>query len=346
MVVNLSKLSDLDEYDGHELVMRVGNCDSELEGYIAIYNASTKPSCFGATRIWNYTSELEAIKDVLRLSKIMAYKAAMAGLKYGGAKGVIIRKNGKVGNDILRAYAKKVDYLCGRFVTGTDAGMNRENLVYMKRYSKYFVGTNSNPERFTALGVFRAIQICAREIWGNENMAKRSIAIQGLGKTGMELLKLASGAGFKHIIISDINANKVKIVLKTYPNLDYVKPENIGRKKVDILAPCALFHAVNSKNIGKLRCGVIAGTANNQLEKDSMGEVLSKWGILYAPDYVINAGGLISVADEYENGNSRVGRVKKKMEVIEKNIKNILKMSKRMGKATNIIANEMAEKKL
>ncbi|MBN1169233.1 leucine dehydrogenase [Candidatus Woesebacteria bacterium] len=346
MTANLSNISDLEEFDGHELVMRLEDASSGLEGYIALYNPSTKPSCFGATRIWNYSSEADALKDVLKLSKTMAYKAAMADLGYGGAKGVIMRKRSDLSEDLLKAYARKVEFFSGKFITGTDVGMTRNQLVFMKRYSKFFVGTSANPERFTAMGVYKAMKICAKEVWGTDDLSRRVIAIQGLGKTGMELLKLVYDSGFKKLYITDIKADIVKHALKKYSGLEYVKPDIMSRKKVDIFSPCAIFSAVNSKNIGKIRCKLIAGTANNQLEKESMGEILSKWGVLYAPDYVINAGGLISVVDEYENGNCRVGRVKDKLRIIEKNIKKVLAKSKRTSKATNIVANEYAEKKL
>ncbi|MBU0570250.1 amino acid dehydrogenase [Patescibacteria group bacterium] len=338
-------VNSLPEFDNHKLVTYFIDKVTGLEGYIAIHRGNRKCPSFGATRFWNYSSKSDALKDVLRLSKMMSYKATMAGLGCGGAKAVII-KNGKTllnRRDLFRSYAEKVNYFGGKFVTGADVGVTREDILVMRKVSPHFVGIKVEPVRFTALGLLYSIEACLKEIYGSENLENRSIAIQGSGKVGSELLNLLYSK-IKNIYMTDINEKTLSSVKKNFPKVKIVHSKDIHTKRVDIFSPCALSNCLNQKTIPQLKCKIIVGGANNQLETESDGKLLHKLGILYAPDYVVNAGGLISVYDEYEYGNSKVKRVTEKVKKIGDTLEKIINESKKMRKTTISIADKMAKR--
>lgn len=340
------KLTNYLEYDNHSVVSFINDEKSGLRGFIVIHRGSKDYPSFGATRCWKYNSDGDALRDALRLSRAMSYKSALAGLKYGGAKAVIIAnsKSPRNKNGLLKTYAQKVNSLGGRFITGTDVGITDADVRFMKKTSKYFVGTKSDPARFTATGVFYAIAVCLNEVFGKDSFGERTFAIQGVGKTGSELLKLIYPKS-KKVFIADVDRDKLKKVKKEFPDVKVVSPAKIDKIEVDVFSPCALNHCINYKNIKALKCKIIAGSANNQLEEDSLGEKLFKRGIVYAPDNVVNAGGLISVVDEYEKGGFQIRRTTKRVKKIEGRLLKVLTESKRRKKATNYVANKMAEKK-
>lgn len=340
-------INKLKEFDDHKLVSYIFDKKSGLQGYIAIHRGNTKHPAFGATRYWNYSSQEDALKDALRLSRAMSYKAAMAMLPYGGAKAVLRNRqeiNGQK-KPLLRAYANSVNYLGGHFITGTDVGISGKDVKYMCRYSKYFVGTKTDPARYTALGVFFAIEICAKEVFANKPLSNLTFSIKGIGKTGYELLKLIYKQS-RCVYVADVDEGKLIKAKKDFPNVSIVNPNKIHSMPVDFYCPCALGKCINQKNIKELKCAVIAGSANNQLEDPGIGRALHKLGILYAPDFVVNAGGLISVVDEYENGNYRVGRTTKRVEVVKQNMMQVLKTSKKDNKPTSVVADELARTRL
>ncbi len=340
---DLKSLSELEEFDNHKLVTFVFDKESGLQGFIAIHRGNGKHPSFGATRLWDYNSEESALRDALRLSRTMSYKAAIAGLKYGGAKAALL-KNGHINRDkLLKSYAERVNFLSGHFVTGTDVGISDTDVKKMRRRSKFFVGVKTNPARYTGLGVYFALQACLKERFGDETMLDKSIAIQGLGKTGSELLKLVYQESSK-IYVTDLNKDTLRNIKKLFPKVIIVSPDKIHFLKADVFSPCALYHTINKANVEELQFKIICGSANNQLESDSLADELYRMKILYAPDFVVNAGGLISVVDEYEYGNFRVKRVVKRVEVIKTNIKKIIRKSKRTGRSTDKIARELAEK--
>jgi len=274
----LDQIETFPEFDNHKLVALVSDKDSALRCYIAIHKGNSLYPSFGATRYLEYESDEAALRDVLRLSKMMSYKSAMAGFKYGGAKGVIMKNSKTKGyrNKILSSYAKKVNYLSGKFITGTDAGLTDEDVKFMRKTSKFFVGMQANPARFTALGVFIAAKVCLKQIFGNDELSQRSVAIQGVGKTGYEFLKLVYPTAGT-VYVTDINKRKLLKAKKKFPNITITGPDEIYRKRIDIFSPCALRHCVSSKNIGKIRSKIIVGSANNQLENDRLG------GLLHSP---------------------------------------------------------------
>lgn len=333
-------------FDGHKMVSFVYDDKSKLEGFIALHRGSLQNPAFGATRIVPYASKEDAIKDALRLSKLMSYKAAMAGLSYGGAKGVIILPSGISAIErkaLLKAYAQKVNYLGGRFVTGADMGISEADLKVMRSTSDYIVGMSSNPVKFTALGMFSALEIVLEEMYGLKDISGRSFAIQGVGKIGTAFLDLIYNRAGK-VVIADIDAGQVAAVKKLYPKVSIVTPAAIYKQKVDVFSPCASGGVLNSKTISRIKAGIILGGANNQLEDAEVGELLFKLGILYAPDYVVNAGGLISVVDEYEHKKFDQARTMKRLNNIKVMLHSILKLSNKQNCATNIVADEMAEK--
>lgn len=334
----------LEEFDNHKLVAYNYDEKSGLCGYIAIHRLKEKYPSFGATRFWNYPSGNEALKDVLKLSKAMSYKAALAGLPGGGAKAVLINNiSVKNKETLLKEYAKRVNHLSGLFVTGSDVGLTRDDVRTMRKISPYFVGTKANPEKYTALGIFHSIKVSLKHIYGNDDFRKRSFTIQGVGKVGTGLLKLLYNQTRK-IYIADINSNSLKIIKRQFPDVKIVSPDTAHKKKVDVYSPCALSGCINFGNIHELACKIIHGGANNQLEDKSLGGVLQKMGILYAPDYVVNAGGLISVYDEYENKKMSARRIKEKVVKIGQTLDKIYQSSKKENKPPCEKADKLAEK--
>ena len=343
--LDLPEPSTLKEFDNHKLITFNYEKDIGLCGFIAIHRLNKKHPSFGATRFWNYTTEKEALMDALRLSKAMSYKAALAGLPGGGAKAVLVKNSLSENNKekVFIEYARRVNYLSGKFVTGSDVGLKKEDVVKMRKISPYFVGTKVSPEVFTALGVFHSIKVCLKHILGSDDMTKRSIAIQGIGKVGGNLLKLLYKET-QNIFIADIDDNKIKSIKKEYPKVKIVSPENIYKRKVDIFSPCALSGCINYKNIHELNCKIILGGANNQLEDKNLSEVIYKMGILYAPDYLVNSGGLISVYSEYKKRRQSLKNIRVKVKNIGSSLQKILDESNKSGKSPSETADKMAEK--
>ncbi len=334
----------LPEFNNHRIIVFLSDFKSGLKGFIAIHRGGLLRPAFGATRLWKYCSELEALKDVLKLSQIMSYKSAIHSLNYGGAKGIIMStlQNPRK-NFLLKTYAKKVNYLNGHFITGADIGVTQEDVKIMKKESPFFVGTRYDPAKFTALGNFYALFVCLKKIFGNEHLSERTFAIQGLGKVGMEFLKLIY-KNSKKIFISDINYLKIKAAKKMFPKIQAVKPSEIHKCPVDVFSPFALSNSITLKNVSQLRCKIIIGGANNQLENDKVGKILYKSGILYAPDFVVNAGGLISVVDEFEHKDYNKERVNNRVAKIKEILQKIFKKSEEKSQPPNLIAKEIAEK--
>jgi leucine dehydrogenase len=245
----------------------------------------------------------------------------------------------------LKSYAEKVNLLGGHFVTGADVGINREDVITMHRYSPYFVGVNVDPVRFTGLGLFYSVQACLKEVFGTESLKGRSFAIQGVGKIGSELLKYIYP--YTHNVnVADINKSALEDVLIKYPDVKVVDTNKIFNQKVDVFSPCALSSCLNKQTIKLLKCSVVVGGANNQLEDDSISDKLNKIGILYAPDYVVNSGGLISVYAEYEKHGSDTVYIEKKVKRIKATVKKILEISKRSKISTLTVSNRIAEERM
>lgn len=335
------------EFDNHTFISFLNDAKTGLRGFIAVHRRNGDEPSFGATRMWHYESDTDALEDALRLSKMMSYKSALAGLKYGGAKGVIILNSHALDtrnrNKLLEAYAEYVNRLQGQFITGTDVGLTQRDLRTMDKKSEFIIGFNDNSTEFTALGIYYSMQVCLEEVFGNSEITERSFAIQGLGKVGSGIIDLLYKDA-KKIFVSDTDKERVRKIKQKYPKVKVINSNDIHKQKVDVFCPCALSHALNSETVADLQCKIIVGGANNQLENEKVGELLFKLGILYAPDYVVNAGGLISVTDEFEHKRYDPKRVIDKVKRIKNTLKKIFSESKKQLKAPNIIANEMAEK--
>ena len=342
--ITQKEIEKLEEFDNHKLIRPIKKSGSNLLGFIVIHRENPKMPSFGATRVCKYDSELDALKDALRLSKLMSYKAALAGLPCGGAKGVIMKPGFfQSKKKLLYSYAEEVNNLKGKFITGTDAGLQQKDLLVLREKSPYIVGLHTSATKFTGLGILYSIEVTLEELFGSKSLSERTFAIQGLGKVGGELLHLIYNDA-KKIFVSDIDKKLLLKIKREFPKVEIVSKDEIYEQKVDIFSPCALSHSLNSESIEKLACKAIVGGANNQLKSEKIGEKLFQKGILYAPDYVVNAGGLITVVDEFEHKVHSEGRVTERVLGIKKTLKNIFEESSKQKRATNLIANEMAEK--
>ncbi|HEY4522504.1 MAG TPA: Glu/Leu/Phe/Val dehydrogenase dimerization domain-containing protein [Candidatus Paceibacterota bacterium] len=332
------------EYDKHHLVTFLHDEETGMEAFVSIHRKNSNVPSFGATRFWHYESDSDALRDALRLSRLMSYKAALAGLPCGGAKGVIIDRSGAVEDhsSILSAYADKISMLRDSFITGTDVGVRQEELALMRERAPNIVGFNDNSTLFTSLGVYHAIKCTLREVFSDDSVAGKTFAIQGLGKIGSAVLEHLAPDAAK-IYVADIDINAVTAAVKRFPSIIPVSVDAIHKQNVDVFCPCALGGAINTDNVAELSCAIVAGGANNQLENEEMGDILHKINILYAPDYVVNAGGLIAVFDEYESPTYDEERVRSKVVMIEERIQDIIAESRLQKRPTNRVANDLAE---
>lgn len=288
----------------HEQIVFCQDQATGLKAIIAIHNTVLGPG-LGGTRVWNYQNESEAIYDVMRLSRGMTYKAAISGLNLGGAKAVIIGDASKIKTEaLMRKFGRFVENLNGKYITAEDVNTTTRDMEYVHMETDHVVGLpesmggGGDPSPVTAYGVYMGMKASAKHIWGNDSLKGKKVAVQGIGKVGGHLLEFLHKEGAK-LVITDINQEVLKSYAKSM-KASVVAMNDIYKQDVDIFAPCALGAILNTKNIGQLKCSIIAGAANNQLEEeDTHGNLLRKKGIAYAPDFLINAGGLINVYQEY-----------------------------------------------
>jgi len=301
---------DAPELNHHEEVVFAYDEETGLKAIIAVHDTSLGPA-LGGCRVWNYESEDEALRDVLRLSEGMTYKSALAGLNLGGGKAVIIGRVRDIGNEAaFRAYGRIVDSLGGRYVTAEDVNTTPQMMEWVHEETEYVAGLSpelggsGDPSPFTAYGVFAGIKSAANKAYGSDSLEGKTIAVQGLGHVGLYLVEHLSKAGAK-IIVTDIKEERIQEVLKL-KHVTSVAPDDIYDVDMDIYAPCALGSTVNDDTIDRLKCQVIAGAANNVLaDYEKHGNILLERGVLYAPDYAINAGGVINVYGELEGYNEK-----------------------------------------
>ena len=294
---------------GHEEVVFFNDQHCGLRAIIAIHDTTLGPA-LGGTRMWPYDSEEDALKDVLRLSKGMTYKASISGLNLGGGKSVIIGdpKTDK-SKALFRSFGRYVESLNGRYIAAEDVNISVEDVGYILEETSHVVGVSEsrggsgNPAPYTARGVFRGIEASCYHAYGNRLVAGKTIAIQGVGAVGIILAQILSEHGAQ-IIFTDINDDNVFATKERIPTARYVDPEAIYSTQCDIFVPCALGAIINDDTIDLLQCRIVAGSANNQLKENKHGDMLRKKGIFYAPDYLINAGGLMSVSLERSGWSS------------------------------------------
>lgn len=335
--------------DNHEQVVFCRNKEVGLKAIIAIHNTTLGPA-LGGTRMWNYKNEEEALVDVLRLSKGMTYKAAIAGLNLGGGKAVIIGDSKKQKTEgLFRAFGAFVNSLAGSYITAEDVGTSVKDMEYIFMETPYVTGIPSSfggsgdPSPYTAHGTLMAIRASAKEQFGVDSLAGMRVAVQGLGNVGSNLVDFLVQDGAK-VMIADIDVDRVAAVSNKHGGLKVVDPNEIILSECDILAPCALGAVINDQTVPKLKCKVIAGAANNQLADARHGDALKELGILYAPDFVANAGGLMNVFVELEGYSSE--RAFDKTKVVYDNVLNIFKLAKEQNISTHTAANLLAEKRI
>ena len=293
------KLFDALAEMGHEEIVMCSDPSVGYRGILAVHSTKLGPA-LGGTRFWQYATDEEAITDALRLSRGMTYKNAVAGLFLGGGKSIIIGDNKtKDREKIFRAHGRFVEILGGRYITAEDVGTSTKDMAYVQMETKHvagLAGKSGDPSPVTAHGVFRAVQASANRKWGSDSLEGKTIAIQGCGSVGSYLAKELHEAGAK-LIVSDIDSAKVAKVSKA-TSARIVEGDAIFSVDADIFSPCALGGIINDKTIPKLKVQIVAGGANNQLLEERHGDELQRRGILYAPDYVANAGGVINVYGE------------------------------------------------
>jgi len=344
----LNCLDNFKGYKNHLYLFELVNKKAGLYGYIAIHNTNRGPAV-GGTRIYSYKTNKEAIEDAFSLSEAMTYKCALANVPYGGGKGVIILSEGKQKTkSLLKAYAHEVNKLKGLFYTGEDVGVTEEDVQIMLQESNFFIGKKNqagDPSPFAALSTFFSIQEALKYKYGEDSLKNKTIAIKGMGKVGKRLAELCKEAG-AHIFIADINKNGLGALKEKHGNIQIIEPSLIHTLTVDVYAPCALGNEFTEKNIQQINAKIICGAANNQLSNTAIGNEMFKKGILYVPDYIANAGGLIDVVDELNPKGYNGERVLKNIRKVRKTVSLVLKTSKKLKKPTHIIADEFAHKKV
>ena len=293
----------------HEQVIFCHDQESGLKAIIAIHDTTLGPA-LGGCRMWQYENEDLALRDVLRLSRGMTYKSAAAGLNLGGGKAVIIgNPKADKSETLFRAYGRFVQGLCGRYITAEDVGTTVREMEWVRMETDYVTGISralggsGDPSPVTALGCYEGIKASVKWQTGNESLEGKRVAVQGVGAVGYHLVQHLARDGAK-VIATDIDAENLKRITNDFRSVETVTPDKIYGVECDVFAPCALGAVINDDTIPQLRCAILAGSANNILaDEDKHSAMLEKKGILYAPDYVINAGGLINVANELEGYN-------------------------------------------
>lgn len=337
----------MEQYDYEQLVF-CQDKQSGLKAIIAIHDTTLGPA-LGGTRMWTYESEEAAIEDALRLARGMTYKNAAAGLNLGGGKTVIIGDPRKDKNEeMFRAFGRYIQGLNGRYITAEDVGTTVEDMDIIHDETDFVTGispafgSSGNPSPVTAYGVYKGMKAAAKAAFGTDSLEGKTVAVQGVGNVAYNLCRHLHEEGAK-LIVTDINKEAVERAVAEF-GARAVDPDDIYSQECDIYAPCALGATINDDTIPQLKAKVIAGAANNQLKETRHGDQIHDMGIVYAPDYVINAGGVINVADELYGYNSE--RALKKVEGIYGNIERVLEISKRDRMPTYLAADRLAEERI
>jgi leucine dehydrogenase len=334
------------EFDNHESLHYFHDDSTGLQTIISVHSTALGPAAGGCRR-WIYATDADALTDALRLSRGMTYKNAVAGLKFGGGKAVILASDtAPKSRELFAAFGRAVDSLGGRYITAEDVGCSVEDMRYVREQTEFVSGlphdegvAGGDPSPWTALGCVQGIEAAAKARLGVDSLQGLRVAVQGVGHVGASLCRLLHAAGAT-LVVSDVSRENLKAISAELP-VTVVPPKDLLFSDVDILSPCALGNILTSTTIPRIRAKIIAGAANNQLATAADGARLAERDILYAPDYVINAGGIISVAGEYYHSSSEdqvrddVGRIKERLELI-------FDEAAATGRPTNEIADELA----
>ncbi len=346
---DLNPLFGNEAFMGHEQVVFCNDEETGLKAIIGIHSTTLGPA-LGGTRMWKYNNEMEALRDVLRLSRGMTFKASISGLNLGGGKAVIIGDASKdKTDDLMRRFGKFVDTLGGNYITAEDVGINTHDMEMVKSQTDHVTGIpesmggSGDPSPVTAYGVYMGMKASAMYKWGTDKLEGKVVAVQGIGHVGENLVKHLTEEGAK-VYINDINEDRLQTVSKEF-GAEIIYGDGIYDLDMDIYAPCALGATVNDVTLQRLKCAIISGAANNQLADEQIhGKAVMEKGIIYAPDFLINAGGLINVYSEL-HGYNRDEALRKTENIYDTTLQ-ILKKSETEGVTTHQAALSIAQKRV
>ena len=336
---------------GHEQLSVYSDTGAGLRAFISIHDTTLGPA-LGGVRVWSYATEDEAVMDALRLGRAMTYKSAAAGLPFGGGKGVIMADPRKDKTEaLMRAFGRFVDTLGGRYLTTEDVGMSLLDLEWIAQETEHVTGLprsrggSGETSEMTGWGVYQGMRACAKEVWGNESLSGKTIALQGFGHTATfltnHLLEKEEGIRF---VVADINETTTRQA-REWVGAEIVTPDNIYDVECDIFSPCALGGVLNSETIPRLKCQIVCGSANNQLLTDEDGGALQKRDILYAPDYIVNAGGVINISFEVGASYSEEAATEKTARIYN-TMEQVISTAKSQKITTAQAANRLAEQRI
>ncbi len=338
---------NLRDYDDHEQVVFCRDVESGLKAVISIHSTALGPAV-GGCRMWEYNSDEGALIDALRLSRGMSYKNALAGLKMGGGKSVIIGNSRTMkSEELFRAFGRFIENLNGQYISAEDVGINPSDMAIVHKETNHVVGLegrSGDPSPVTAYGVYKGMKAATKHRLGRDDLSGLKIAVQGLGHVGYYLCEHLKNEGAE-LIVTDINKESVDRVVSNL-GATAVGSDDIYSQNVDIYAPCALGATINDVTLPQLKCSIVAGAANNQLAEDRHGEQLKKQGILYTPDYVINAGGIINISFETEGKEYSKQDALNKVDEIYGTLLEVFEIADSEHKTTNIVADELARRRI
>ncbi|WP_068086927.1 Leu/Phe/Val dehydrogenase [Polycladidibacter stylochi] len=330
----------------HENLLFIHCRKTGLKAIIAIHNTTLGPA-LGGCRYWHYDTSGAALTDALRLSKGMTYKNALANIPFGGGKAVILaQKDQPKTPQMLQAFGAHIGRLSGTYITAEDVGMSLADMDEIAKKTNHARGTTAagigDPSPYTATGVFEGIKAALNHCYGNPTLLNRTISIQGLGLVGYQLARLLHVAGAK-LMVSDINAIATQKAHQEF-GAKVIPPEQAHSALADVYAPCALGAVINSSSIGQIQAKIVAGSANNQLASDEYGQALHQKGIVYAPDYAINAGGVIAIATATKQTAKQ--EIEARLHSIGHTLSEIFTIAAKQNLPTNEVANQLAQERL
>jgi len=339
----------MEHYD-YENVLLCQDRNLDFRAIIAIHDTTLGPAT-GGCRMWQYDNEMDAIEDALRLAKGMTYKYAAAGVNLGGGKAVIIGDPRRRDREpVFRILGKFINRLGGKYITGEDVGTTLKDMEYIRMETEHvvtlptYLGGAGDIAPMTAFGVVRAMQACCKRVYGDDSLEGKIVAVQGLGAVGHNAVGQLHNLGAK-LVVSDIDSKKADTMVARY-GTEMVNPEEIYDVDCDIFCPCALGGILNDDTLNRLKCKVICGSANNQLKEERHGELLEKKGMVYAPDYIANAGGTIYDTDRLGSGGVNNERGKEKVSRIYDNMEKVFEIADRDNIPTYLAADRMAEERI
>lgn len=338
---------NLRAYEDHEQIVFCRDVESGLKAIISIHSTALGPAV-GGCRMWEYNSDEGALIDALRLSRGMSYKNALAGLKMGGGKSVIIGNSKTMKSEALfRAFGRFIENLNGQYISAEDVGITPDDMAIVHKETNHVVGLegkSGDPSPVTAYGVYKGMKAAVKHRLGKDDLEGLKVAVQGLGHVGYYLCEHLKNEGAQ-LIVTDINKDSIDRVVSNL-GATAVGIDDIYGQDVDVYAPCALGATINDVTLPQLKCSVVAGAANNQLAEDRHGDILKQKGILYTPDYVINAGGIINVSFEHQQGGYKKQDALNKVDEIYGTLLEIFAAAERDEKTTNVVADEHARKRI